>query len=173
MRCLPLVANFSQNEKRSYHPADSRNEDTANTPSLSWSHWVEWPNLQPTPAPTACPPVDHSQTQDNVEQQQQQRFQREKKKMSAHLCNVDSRQRLSISLGQVQFILLDIELFNLVWCIHWNNILHKCEKAEKKKLIEESPTLFCLNKTLLVSIHVAILPLSGQKWDNCLMWFWH
>ncbi len=53
---------FFLKAKTPYHPADSRNEGTANTLSLSWSHSEEWPTPQPAPAPTACPAEDHTQS---------------------------------------------------------------------------------------------------------------
>lgn len=41
----------------SYHPADSWNEDTEGTLSLSWNHSKEWPSPRRAPGPTACPPL--------------------------------------------------------------------------------------------------------------------
>lgn len=53
---------LKSSRKISYHRAGSRSEDTANTPSPSWSHWEGWPSLQPALAPTACPPEKHGRS---------------------------------------------------------------------------------------------------------------
>lgn len=159
----------------SYRPADNQNEDTANTLSPSWSHWAEWPSLQQAPAPTACPPVDRSQIKGQCtcswstskRSYSYSYYWRKEKYIFSYLCNLDSRQRLSISLGQVQFILLDVQLFHLVRCIHRNNVLKRCENEKKVLKKESAQALFCLRSvTVQVSIHVAILPLSGQKRED-------